>query len=75
MPLFGYAYLLATLAEVDEIELSSEASLKALSEKDDSLGKTLRIILSEKDLFSKIEGLSEISGKDAKFCLSFILLN
>ena len=67
------AYLLATLAEVDEIELSSEASLKALSEKDDSLGKTLRIILSEKDLFSKIEGLSEISGKDAKFCLSFYL--
>ena len=67
------AYLLASQAGVKEIEDLTFSSLKELSEKNNPLGKCLKILMSEQDRFSKIEGLSNISGSDAKFCLSFYL--
>ena len=67
------AYLLATQAGVKEIEDLTFSSFKELSEKNNPLGKCLKILMSEKDRFSKIEGLSKLSGTDAKFCLSFYL--
>ena len=67
------AYLLASQAGVKEIEDLTFSSFKELSEKNNPLGKCLKILMSEQNLFSKIEGLSNISGKDAKFCLSFYL--
>lgn len=67
------AYLLATQAGVKEIEDLTFSSFKELSEKNNPLGKCLKILMSEQDLFSKIEGLSKLSGTDAKFCLSFYL--
>ena len=67
------AYLLATQAGVKEIEDLTFSSFKELSEKNNPLGKCLKILISEQDLFSKIEGLSKLSGTDAKFCLSFYL--
>ena len=67
------AYLLATKAGVKEIEDLTFSSFKELSEKNNPLGKCLNVLMSEQDLFSKIEGLSKLSGTDAKFCLSFYL--
>ncbi len=67
------AYLLATQAGVKEIEDLTFSSFTELSEKNNPLGKCLKILMSKQDRFSKIEGLSKLSGTDAKFCLSFYL--
>ncbi len=65
------AYLLATLAEVKEIQGTAQSSLQKISEKSTPLGRTLEVILSERTKIEKIHLLSNISGSDARFCLSF----
>ena len=65
------AYLFASLAEVEEIQEKTLSSLQKISEKTSPIGRTLKIVLSERTNLEKIHLLSLISGSDAKFCLDF----
>jgi hypothetical protein len=73
VPLRLRAYLLATLAEVEEIEKTAQISLQELAEKSAPIGQILKIIFSDQGTQEKIHSLSQVSGGDAKFCLSFYL--
>ena len=67
------AFLLATLAEVEELEKTAQSSLQEIAEKSGPIGQVLKIVFSDQGTQEKIHSLSQISGGDAKFCLSFYL--
>jgi len=67
------AFLLATLAEVGELEKTAQSSLQEIAEKSSPIGQVLKIVFSDQSTQEKIHSLSQVSGGDAKFCLSFYL--
>jgi hypothetical protein len=61
------------LAEVEELEKTAQSSLQEIAEKSGPIGQVLKIVFSDQGTQEKIHSLSQISGGDAKFCLSFYL--
>ena len=67
------AYLLASKAEVEQIEQIALRSLAKDAEADTTLAKVIKITLSEKQALEKIQELDELEGNDAEFCIKYYL--
>jgi len=67
------AYLLASKAEVEQVEQIALRSLAKDAEADTTLAKVIKITLSEKQALEKIQELDELEGDDAEFCIKYYL--
>ena len=67
------AYLLGGKAEVEQIEEIALKSLAKDADADTTLGKVIKITLSEKQALEKIQELDGLEGNDAGFCIKYYL--
>ena len=67
------AHLLAQKAGVDEILSTTQKILNESAKENSSYGRIVKILISEQNNLQKIKAISSIGGKDANFCVQFLL--
>jgi hypothetical protein len=67
------AHLLAQKAGVDEILSTTQKILNESAKENSSYGRIVKILTSEQNNLQKIKAISSIGGKDANFCVQFLL--
>ena len=67
------AHLLAQKAGVDEILSTTQKILNESAKENSSYGRIVKILISEQNNLQKIKAISSIGGKDANFCVQYLL--
>jgi len=67
------AYLLATTAEVEEIQKIAAQTLSKQADKGNAMSKVVKVVFSEDEIIKKIEALEKVQGDDARFCMKYYM--
>jgi len=66
-------HLLAQKAGVEEILLTTQKIFNESAKENSTYGRLVKILISEQNNLQKIKEISAIGGKDANFCVQFLL--